>query len=159
MQVLEQQVNATRPRKKKRVQISPNSKFADVEAIYRAQIEAGDKDDSMAKSGDPELPSEQEDCIVVASKRVELSDWRKGLFLVVGFWGVCKRGGGAEVGEGRYGIRQGRKETGVTQGYGFNFRNRLVLRVRDRPSAAFLTGSSQEPSLEETHLSIDDFTF
>ena len=71
MQVLEQQVESIRPRKKKKVQISPNSKFADIEAIHKAQIEAGEKKDGTAESSGPELPSELEDCIIVASKRVE----------------------------------------------------------------------------------------
>ena len=73
MQALEQQVEAVRPRKKKRVQISPNSKFANVEAIYKAQIEAGEKTDGTAESSESELPSEPGDCIVVGSKRVENS--------------------------------------------------------------------------------------
>ena len=71
VQGLEKQIETIRPRKKKKVQISPNSKFADIETIYKAQIEAGEKTDGMVESRDPELPSEQEDCIIVASKRVE----------------------------------------------------------------------------------------
>lgn len=71
--MLEDQVEAMRPRKKKRVRISPNSKFADIEAIQRAQIEAGETIDNTAESSDTKLPSEIGDCIIVASKRVENS--------------------------------------------------------------------------------------
>lgn len=71
MEALEQQVEAVRPRKKRRVQISPNSKFAGIEAIHKAQIEAGDKTDGIAESSSSELSSEPGDCIIVASKRVE----------------------------------------------------------------------------------------
>ncbi|KAH7009212.1 uncharacterized protein B0I36DRAFT_336574 [Microdochium trichocladiopsis] len=42
---------------------------ADIERIYRAQVEAGEKDDSTAESSDVELSSEPEDCIIVASRR------------------------------------------------------------------------------------------
>lgn len=45
----------SRDRKKRRVQISPNSKFTNITAIYRAQMEAGDEDNSMADSGNSEL--------------------------------------------------------------------------------------------------------
>ncbi|KAH7012777.1 uncharacterized protein B0I36DRAFT_256244, partial [Microdochium trichocladiopsis] len=37
--------------------------------LYRAQVEAGEKDDSTAESSDVELSSEPEDCIIVASRR------------------------------------------------------------------------------------------
>nr|AER39694.1 transposase [Verticillium dahliae] len=73
IQVLEQQLGEARPRKKKKVRISPNSKFADIEAIHRAQIEAGDKEDNIGEISDLEIPSDPEDCIVVASERVENS--------------------------------------------------------------------------------------
>lgn len=73
VEVLEQQVEAIKPRKRKRVQISPNSKFTGIEAIYKAQVEAGDKTDGTVESSDSELPSEPGDCIIVASKRVENS--------------------------------------------------------------------------------------
>ncbi|KAM9874670.1 transposase [Verticillium dahliae] len=66
IQILEQQLEQARPRKRKKVQISPNSKYADIEAIHRAQIEAGDKEDSPGEISDSDLPSDPEDCIVVA---------------------------------------------------------------------------------------------
>ena len=70
MQGLEQQVEAIRPRKRKKVWISPNSKFADIEAIHKAQIEAGDKTDTTDGSSESDLSSDAEDCIIVASKVV-----------------------------------------------------------------------------------------
>jgi hypothetical protein len=68
IQTLEAQLEALRPRKKKKAQISPNSKFADIDAIYRAQVEAGDQVDNTVESSDPELPSDPEDCIIVAPR-------------------------------------------------------------------------------------------
>jgi len=38
---LEAQIDADRARKRKKVKLSPNSKFANIEAIRKAQIEAG----------------------------------------------------------------------------------------------------------------------
>lgn len=46
--------------------MSPNSKFADIEAIRRDQIEAGEVEDSINESGELENPSDDESCIVVA---------------------------------------------------------------------------------------------
>ncbi|KAK2728236.1 transposase [Colletotrichum kahawae] len=47
--------------------MSPHSKFADIEAIRRAQIEAGELESSTDKSSESENPSDSESCIVVAS--------------------------------------------------------------------------------------------
>jgi 4-hydroxybenzoate polyprenyltransferase len=41
---LEAKVIDLEPRKRKRVKASPNSKFVGIEAIKRAQIEAGDRE-------------------------------------------------------------------------------------------------------------------
>jgi hypothetical protein len=38
------------PRKRRKVVISPNSKFADIEAIHRAQVVAGDCQDVLLDS-------------------------------------------------------------------------------------------------------------
>ena len=38
------------PRKQRKVVTSPNSKFADIEAIYRAQVAAGDRQDVLLDS-------------------------------------------------------------------------------------------------------------
>jgi 4-hydroxybenzoate polyprenyltransferase len=40
---LEARVLQLEPRKRRKVVTSPNSKFADIEAIYRAQVKAGDR--------------------------------------------------------------------------------------------------------------------
>ncbi|KAI1005418.1 hypothetical protein K3495_g2797 [Podosphaera aphanis] len=42
IEALDAQVEAGRARKRRRVQTDPNSKFADIESICRAQIDAGD---------------------------------------------------------------------------------------------------------------------
>jgi len=69
IQALEARLEAVRPRKKKKVQLSPNSKFASIRSIYRAQMEAGDQIDGLDGSSDHELPSDPEDCIVVAPRQ------------------------------------------------------------------------------------------
>lgn len=43
IQQLEARVQQLEPRKRRRVRTSPNSKFAGIEAIKKAQIEAGDR--------------------------------------------------------------------------------------------------------------------
>ncbi|KAF6833663.1 transposase [Colletotrichum plurivorum] len=48
--------------------MSPNSKFANIVAIRRAQIEAGEVDDSSNESSASDNPSEHGSCIVVASE-------------------------------------------------------------------------------------------
>ena len=45
IQELEAKVEQLEPRKRRKVKTSPNSKFAGIEAIKRAQIEAGDRRD------------------------------------------------------------------------------------------------------------------
>jgi 4-hydroxybenzoate polyprenyltransferase len=62
---LEAQVEAARPRKRKKVETSPNSKFANIEAIHRAQLEVGEVVDSTDESSESELSSEEGSCIVV----------------------------------------------------------------------------------------------
>ena len=68
IEVLQAQVDASRARKRRKVKISPNSKFADIEAIRRTQIEVGEVDDNSDESSDLENPSDLEECIVVASE-------------------------------------------------------------------------------------------
>ncbi|KAF7520283.1 hypothetical protein G7054_g12829 [Neopestalotiopsis clavispora] len=67
IKALQAEVDARRARKRKKVEMSPNSKFADIEAIRRTQIKVGEVDDDSDESGDLENPSDSEDCIVVAS--------------------------------------------------------------------------------------------
>ena len=71
IKALEAKVDALRPRKRRKVQLSPNKKFASIKAIRRAQIEDGDVvDDVIEDQDEPESDSEastvEEDCIVVA---------------------------------------------------------------------------------------------
>ncbi|KAK2762452.1 transposase [Colletotrichum kahawae] len=61
------EVDASRARKRKKVKMSLNSKFADIKAIRRAQIEAGELESSTDESSESENPSDSESCIVVAS--------------------------------------------------------------------------------------------
>jgi 4-hydroxybenzoate polyprenyltransferase len=64
---LEAQVEAGKRKKRKKVKTSPNSKFANIEAIYRAQVEAGEVENSPDESSESDIPSEAGDCIVVGA--------------------------------------------------------------------------------------------
>lgn len=52
IEALESQVEAGRARKRRRVQTDPNSKFADIESIRRAQIDAGDFINNINETSD-----------------------------------------------------------------------------------------------------------
>ncbi|GKT60994.1 transposase [Colletotrichum tofieldiae] len=67
MELLQAQVANTAVRKRKAVQLDPNTKFANIKDIQEAQIKAGEKEDNAAESSDSDLPSEAGSCIVVAS--------------------------------------------------------------------------------------------
>lgn len=67
IRTLEAQVDAAKARKRRKVRTSPNSKFADIEAIHRTQVEAGDAENSPDESSEPDIPSETGDCIIVGS--------------------------------------------------------------------------------------------
>ena len=58
-----------RPRKRRRVKTSPNLKFADIEAIHRAQIEAGEIESDLDESNGSENPVDEADCIIVGVSR------------------------------------------------------------------------------------------
>ncbi|CCF36555.1 hypothetical protein CH063_08102 [Colletotrichum higginsianum] len=68
LELLQAQVTNTAARKRRTVQIDPNTKFANIEDIQKAQIEAGEKEDITDESSDSDTPSEAESCIVVASR-------------------------------------------------------------------------------------------
>ncbi|TIC94314.1 hypothetical protein CH35J_009308 [Colletotrichum higginsianum] len=68
LELLQAQVTNTAVRKRKAVQINPNTKFANIKDIQKAQVEAGDKEDITDESSEADLPSEAESCIVVASR-------------------------------------------------------------------------------------------
>jgi 4-hydroxybenzoate polyprenyltransferase len=65
VQALEARIEAAKARKRKKVKTSPNSKFANIEAIYRAQVEAGEAEKRPDEYSDSDIPSEAGSCIVV----------------------------------------------------------------------------------------------
>ena len=52
IQALEARVVQLEPRKRRKVRTSPNSKFANIEKIYKAQMEAGDRQNVPLDSDD-----------------------------------------------------------------------------------------------------------
>jgi len=66
---LEAQLEAARPKKRRKVKTSPNSKFANIEAIRRAQIEAGEVENEPDESDGSEIPGDEADCIIVGVGR------------------------------------------------------------------------------------------
>ncbi|KAK6211409.1 transposase [Colletotrichum tabaci] len=64
LELLQAQVNNTAVRKRRAVQIDPNTKFANIKDIQQAQIEAGDKEDDEAESSASDNPSEAGSCIL-----------------------------------------------------------------------------------------------
>jgi 4-hydroxybenzoate polyprenyltransferase len=65
IQQLEAKLDQLQPRKKRKVQTSPNSKFADIQAIQRAQIAAGDQEIVPIDSDSVGDSEATEDCIEV----------------------------------------------------------------------------------------------
>ena len=64
---LEAQVEAGKARKRRKVKTSPNSRFADIKAIHKAQVEAGEAEESSDESSESDISSEAGSCIVVGS--------------------------------------------------------------------------------------------
>lgn len=65
IQALEMQLEAVRPKRRKKVETSPNSRFADIEAIRRTQLEVNAAENGKS-DGDESAVSEIDDaCIVV----------------------------------------------------------------------------------------------
>ena len=62
---LEARVEQLEPRKKRKVRTSPNSKFADIRAIKRAQIEAGESEVEVEDSDSSIDSTSTGDCIEV----------------------------------------------------------------------------------------------
>jgi hypothetical protein len=56
------------------VELSPQSKFTNIEDIRRAQIAACDIKDESSESGESDLPSEAEECIIVVADSSESND-------------------------------------------------------------------------------------
>ena len=62
---MEAQVEASKARKRRKVRTSPNSKFADIRAIHKAQVEAGDIEIEPDESRGSDIASETGSCIIV----------------------------------------------------------------------------------------------
>ena len=62
---LKDQLEASKPVKRRKVKLSPNSKFASIEAIYRTKEATGDLAISADESNGPENHTDEEDCILV----------------------------------------------------------------------------------------------
>ena len=54
-----------KPRKRKKVDLSPNSKFANIEDIYRAQLAVGEAESGLDQESDSESLSKAGSCILV----------------------------------------------------------------------------------------------
>ncbi|KAF6825092.1 transposase [Colletotrichum plurivorum] len=61
---LEARLEAAKPRKRRKVKMSPNSKFADIEAIHKAQLESGDIEAVEVESDASSEPEIIQECIV-----------------------------------------------------------------------------------------------
>jgi 4-hydroxybenzoate polyprenyltransferase len=67
LELLQAQVTNAMARKRKAVQLDPNTKFATITDVKKAQIKAGEREDDAAESSGSDCPSESGSCIVVAS--------------------------------------------------------------------------------------------
>ena len=63
---LESQIEASKKLKRKKVVIDPNAAFADIEAIRKAKIEAGEVSPDSDTSDDSSTPTREGSVIVVA---------------------------------------------------------------------------------------------
>ena len=66
-QELEAQLEAARPKKRRKVEMSPNSKSVNIEAIRKVQLEAEGIEIDTAEKSDSNSPFNEDDCIVVAT--------------------------------------------------------------------------------------------
>ena len=64
--MLEAKVVTSQPQKKRKVELSPNSKFATIDDIMRAQQEVSGAINSVIKESEAESIVVEEDCIIVA---------------------------------------------------------------------------------------------
>ena len=67
VEALQAQLEAARPRKRRKVDLSPNSRFATIEDIQRTQMAVGEAEITSDEESDSEI-SEAGSCIVVAVK-------------------------------------------------------------------------------------------
>lgn len=68
LEVLRARLENFQTRKRKKVEMSPNSKFASIQDVYRTQKAAGGHENSASEISDTELSSEAESCIVVGGR-------------------------------------------------------------------------------------------
>ena len=68
IQALEAKIESIRPRKRKKVDLSPNSKFANIEDIYQAQLAVREVESGLYEESDSESLSEAGSCIMVIMK-------------------------------------------------------------------------------------------
>lgn len=66
IEALETQLAAQKPQKRKKVEMSPNSKFAGIEAIYRAENGDGEVDDDLSEGEASNVSNDVQECIFVA---------------------------------------------------------------------------------------------
>lgn len=64
IQALETQLAAMKPKKRKRVETSPDSRFVDIEAVRRAQAEVNAAENEDSYGTEDELSEVVDDCIV-----------------------------------------------------------------------------------------------
>ena len=63
---MEAQLEAIRPIKRRKVDISPNTKFATIKDIYRAQRLADGLETDSIESGGFNNPTDEEECIEIS---------------------------------------------------------------------------------------------
>ncbi|KAJ6437529.1 tyrosinase [Purpureocillium lavendulum] len=69
IQALETQLPAVKPKKRKRVETSPNSRFADIEAVQRAQAEVNAAEKGDTDGTEDEISEIGDDCIVCWTRK------------------------------------------------------------------------------------------
>ena len=74
VQALESQIEGLRPKKRKKVETSPNSKFANIKTIQKAQEEDSEVVISSDESSDTESNSSIASCIEVNLDVEEIED-------------------------------------------------------------------------------------
>ncbi|KID59393.1 hypothetical protein MAN_10698, partial [Metarhizium hybridum] len=65
IQALETQLEAARPKRRRKVETSPNSRFADIKAIQHAQEKANVAENNKEDGEESEISENEKNCIVV----------------------------------------------------------------------------------------------
>jgi seryl-tRNA synthetase len=66
---LRAQLEAVKKTKRKKVAVDPNTVFASIEQIHRAQVEVGRIEEDVEEESGSEIAVSEASCIVVGSKR------------------------------------------------------------------------------------------